>query len=801
MKQILSILLTILLGTVALSAQTWLITTADQVADGSSGTFAGVGPGDTVWLSAGVRDCLLLKNFHGAPGQPVVFANHGGQVILDTDYHYGIDLRFSSHIKFVGIPGNGYDYGIFIRRVGGGGSVGLSANNLSTNVEISHVEITQTGFAGLMAKTEPNCTYPATLRGNFIQYNTRVHDCYIHDVPGEGMYIGSSFYNGQHISGCGTLLPPVLEGVYVYHNRIEHTGYDGIQVSSAVKDCYIYDNYVKDCSYLQQTGQMSGIIIGGGTKADCYANTIIDPYGTGILLFGKGGTRIFNNVIIRAAQRYAPGDPDKREHGIFVSDKTGDASTFYGIYQNTIIQSKSDGIRINSDVHFRVEVFNNAIVDPGAYTVYENDQTSRTGQDAFVFITDPNVTPVVLSGNQYHRTLSSAGFVNPGADDYRPDSGSPLIDAGIDLSAYGIVTDHDGFQRPNGSGYDVGAYEHYSDYVDLYIQNLSITPQIADPGETLTVSGQAGNRGDLDVSTDYRLKVYLSDNISVSEDDRLLENRAYIRFAAGATENFSGYQYTLPDTIHTGTWYLLFFLDADQSIPEINEDNNLAWVPLTILPASYPDLYLRNLSVTPAFLSTGETFSLSVVAGNRGNAPVELYYEVMIALSKDTIYSPDDFTLERFDHNPYPAGYQEVLNRGGYRIPPETSPGDWYLIMIMDFNRVVDESDETNNTAIAPLQVQTAASVDEMNWLTEPFIFQGVRSLGSYSVGIDFRIRHECHIMIRVSDLNGRVIVEQTDYQGSPGSMSIKVNLPAAGIYLIQANSLNYRDSYKFVIL
>ena len=430
-----------------------------QVVDASLAPWSAVLPGDTLWLEAGVRGPLLLLNFRGTEQKPLVIANRLGQTILDTEFHYGIDLRYSSHIRILGIPGEGYEYGIFIRRVSAPGSVGIAVNNKSSDVEIAWVEITAVGFAGIMAKTDPHCNDSETLRGNFVQRNTRIHHCYIHDVPGEAIYVGSSFYKGQEVNGCGLLLPSLLEGVYVHNNRIENTGLDGIQVSSAVKDCYIHDNLLINCSYLRENAQMSGIIIGGGSLAECHSNIILDSYGTGILLFGKGGSRVYNNLIVRPGMRYYPDDPSRKEHGIFVADKSGDSPTFYAIYQNTIIQPKSDGIRILDDVTFPVFIMNNVIVDPGAFTEYENDQTQHTGEDAYVFRLSQSIE-VILMGNWFGRDLQQAGFANPLADDYHPQPISPLVDQGIGLEAEGIHHDLEGNPRPMGAGYDIGCFEY-----------------------------------------------------------------------------------------------------------------------------------------------------------------------------------------------------------------------------------------------------------------------------------------------------------------------------------------------------
>ena len=49
---------------------------------------------------------------------------------------------------------------------------------------------------------------------------------------------------------------------------------------------------------------------------------------------------------------------------------------------------------------------------------------------------------------------------NPLLDaDFKPTSDSPVIDAGADLSALGVTADITGLNRPQGSAYDIGAYE------------------------------------------------------------------------------------------------------------------------------------------------------------------------------------------------------------------------------------------------------------------------------------------------------------------------------------------------------
>ncbi len=440
-----------------------LIPLTEHDANGIS-NYQQVKPGDTVYIQSGDRAELLIRNFHGTPDNPIIFAPLSGTnpVVIRSNNSYGISIRHCSYIRLTGWQGTHDKYGIQVLELTNDSAAGVSASNNSTDVELDHLEIAHTGFAGIMAKTEPQCDDPLTLRpGGFIQRNTWIHHCFIHDTGGEGIYVGSTKFLGQQLQDCGLVFPTVLEGVKVYENRIERTGWDGIQVSSAISDCKIYDNTLIDCSTEQYESQMSGIIIGGGTLSDCYNNLIKDCYGTGILVFGDGGTRVFNNLIIRPAKRYAPNDATKREHGIYLNDMTLNHKTYYGVFNNTIVQPKSDCIRVSSSIDFELRIYNNILLDPGAWSVYEEDNTDRTGNDSYIF-DEGQSDSIKRAANATLRYIYQGRFVDAESDNYHLASNSNYIDAGRDLSDQGSVNfDFDGKIRPVGNGWDIGAYEYY----------------------------------------------------------------------------------------------------------------------------------------------------------------------------------------------------------------------------------------------------------------------------------------------------------------------------------------------------
>jgi hypothetical protein len=411
-------------------------------------------PGDTLFFQAGTRNYLLIRNFLGEPGNPIIFMNLDGIVTVDTDHHYGISMENCRFIQFTGTGATDQFYGFHIRRVRGG--AGLGIGDLSSDVEIDHFYIENVPIGGIYAKTDPDCSFSNT-RDKFTQYNTIIHDNYILQAGNEGMYIGSSKYFGQMVNcnGVDTLLfPSLLNGVKIYNNIISYSGWDGIQVSSASENCQIYDNLIMFDSQDEQYGQMSGILLGGGSKCDCFNNYIADGKGNGIESHGLGGYRIFNNIIVNAGKTFKPSDSSQMKHGIFVSDVSVQQDSSLDLLFNDIINPKSDGIRFSSMRSRDNLVASNVIINPGNFDYYEYGHTGFSGQDAYVMIPSDSAD-VLVTNNYFSRNADSAGFSPSG---YTLLPGSPLINSAYSDNK-GIILDFYHHERPYGSGFDIGAHE------------------------------------------------------------------------------------------------------------------------------------------------------------------------------------------------------------------------------------------------------------------------------------------------------------------------------------------------------
>lgn len=403
------------------------------------GLLIGLKPGDVIGLSAGVDyGTLEFHNIVGTEEQPITIKNCNGQAIIRaTNDAYAVKTVRSKFFRITGGSVAG-EYGIDIQ----GGTMGIQLTGLSTNFEIDHVEISNVGFAGIIAKTDPTCD-DATIRGNFTMYDVTLRENYIHDTGGEGFYVGNSFYDGMDRKECGTRLPHEIKGLKIFNNIVHDTGWDAIQVGCAIEGTEIHHNEVRNYGKANRLYQNNGIQIGSGTGGLVYNNFIKSGTGNGMMMNGIGDNIVYNNIIV-----------DAGSNGIFCDERytPGQGFTFVN---NTILNPKKDGIRLYSELVPMNTVVNNIIANPGTIAEYTG---SRTSADAYVYAMSAECN-VNLSNNLFVRTVEEIAFVDAAKDNYRLKPTSPAVNFGKDIARFKISKDFYLASRLKGAAYDIGASE------------------------------------------------------------------------------------------------------------------------------------------------------------------------------------------------------------------------------------------------------------------------------------------------------------------------------------------------------
>jgi hypothetical protein len=387
--------------------------------------------GTVIYIPAGTRSSLLLKNIKGTAASPIIIVNKGGKVTLSTSVtaSYALKTQNCQYFKILGNGAAGVKYGIDVN----GGNIGMTMDDLSSDFEISNVEVRNSGFAGIMGKTDPTCDV-ATQRGHFTMQNIFLHDNYVHKTGGEGFYIGNSFYADGRSLSCGTVLPHDVINVKIYNNRVDSAGCEGIQVGAAISGCEVYNNTVTSPGLTPfANGQNNGIQIGEGTGGKCYNNLVKNAPGNGIIVLGLGDNQVYNNVILNSGG-----------NGIFADSRYTPGPNFQFI-NNTIISSAVDGIKMNSETIPMNTVINNVIVSSGSGVAIHRIST---------------LVKLTATNNYTGNDINALKFVNYSADDFHLQSSSPLIDAGANVLSYGVNSDFYGTMRPSGTAFDIGATEY-----------------------------------------------------------------------------------------------------------------------------------------------------------------------------------------------------------------------------------------------------------------------------------------------------------------------------------------------------
>jgi hypothetical protein len=219
------------------------------------------------------------------------------------------------------------------------------------------------------------------------------------------------------------------------------------------------------------------------------------PYGTyggpGILLSSGYGNQAYNNVIHHSGGGIG---------AAYGSDR-------FKIFNNTIYNVTGDGITVSNLSSGGATIINNIVFGVGGAAII--DWT--------------NVNPVLannLCGSSGYgcALVSDPRFVNASVNDFHLQATSPAIDAGSNL--FDVLFDRDGIARPQGAGYDIGAYELASSgTTPTPTPAPTPTPTPAPPSDMISptvtimapVNGATVNRGSV-----VTITANASDNVGIA---------------------------------------------------------------------------------------------------------------------------------------------------------------------------------------------------------------------------------------------------------------------------------------------
>lgn len=429
---------------------------ADHRISAQASTFEcnSVKPGDTVTIPSGTRGPLRIRNCNGTASNPIVIRNdpngNGPAVIRMSSGSSGfvfncyscIGVEIDGSYKWQGAPG-GITYGIELTITGGGGPTAyLKIGGLSRFVTIRNVEIdgkwpaiAKNGNGIVVSDSSfKRSKYPGLWREGLL-----IEDNYVHDVEGEGMYIGANYSAGE--------IP--LRNVEIRYNRVEDTGWEGINTKSMWSgNNTIHHNEVrragKNGSHTSEKEQYAGIKNNAGT-VKIYNNWIESTGQHGIGVWTQEGPKssegrgpfeahIWNNVIVDAGKLWR--SFMQPSYGILVGAQNGCEKPIPYIYNNTIVNSRGRAISVNKNV--------------GGGRVNDNIVAGTSSNPAI------SVPGFVNLSNNFVGSVSQSGFVDASRLDFRLTVNSPALNEGSSSHPSKDFADE---SRPKEGGPDQGAFE------------------------------------------------------------------------------------------------------------------------------------------------------------------------------------------------------------------------------------------------------------------------------------------------------------------------------------------------------
>ncbi len=320
---------------------------------------------------------------------------------------------------------------------------------------------------------------------------------------------------------------------------------------------------------------------------------------------------------------------------------------------------------------------------------------------------------------------------------------------------------------------------------DLSISNIRF-PQ----GDSVTAGDQKTILYDIKNDTDYSIlhsfkhKTYLSSNKTLDNDDILLLDWEVNDQVFPNNSIISGGSAIIPLETVPGSYFLLFIIDEENLIEEIDETNNIGSAAITIL-ANLPDLSISDINIRFESTIDGPKLDsgiyLSVI--NNGKSAVS-NFDVSIYLSIDSEWNEAEDTLIGMASFSEELDVRETVSMIIETMVPEDIPvGSYRLITVIDKTNDVKELNEEDNILVG----------DEMVTISPPVISFSDEVLASKVIITPNPIQDKIQISserlgtietVKLVSAVGKTFT--TQIRQTHEALSLEVRSLPKGIYLVE---------------
>ncbi len=238
---------------------------------------------------------------------------------------------------------------------------------------------------------------------------------------------------------------------------------------------------------------------------------------------------------------------------------------------------------------------------------------------------------------------------------------------------------------------------------DLVISSVDLSSNNICEQGSLTISYEIENTGGSSASSSTA-KYYLSSNTSYSASDVLLGSSSIGSISSNGSIS-KAKTLNIPAGTNTGSWYILIIADADDDVDEgaSGESNNIDAESISVDVCAPADIVLTYIGVPPFSGNIDTYIPVSFDCTNNGSSTSPAA-RMGFYVSTDNIFDASDVYIDDEHFSSLSPGETDHES-AGFRIPECFACGNYYVIMVADYQNIVSESDKTNNVYAFPFEI------------------------------------------------------------------------------------------------
>ncbi len=249
---------------------------------------------------------------------------------------------------------------------------------------------------------------------------------------------------------------------------------------------------------------------------------------------------------------------------------------------------------------------------------------------------------------------------------------------------------------------------------DLVPVSVRLSGSSLKAGQQTSVKVEVANMSGTTVASGWIMQVLLSRDSLISADDAVVGSLPVPASLAAGGRTTYDVPVIVPIAVPGGAHFVGARLDASNIVQETNEANNTSALQMVSVTNSAPDLIVSSgvPTVSAGTLLPGASVTVSAWKSRNQGATSAGSFTSGVYLSSDAAITTSDVLLGTVTVSRLAAGAEATSSLTGLVIPAGTTPGQYYMGVLLDRGGVVGESNEANNAALTGPFMILAPSVD-----------------------------------------------------------------------------------------